>query len=89
MNDIPMVLQRNMTGPQFEAALKTHFDTLYREAARDGNAKVMAIALHPYITGQPHRSPFLDRVLEYITNHEDVWHCTGSELADYFIDQNR
>jgi hypothetical protein len=41
----------------------------------------MAIALHPYITGVPHRIGALDKGLEYICQHEGVWLATGAEIA--------
>ena len=37
------------------------FDVLYREGAESG--RVMAIALHPYLTGVPHRIDAFDAAL--------------------------
>jgi peptidoglycan/xylan/chitin deacetylase (PgdA/CDA1 family) len=87
INDIPMFLRQKMTGPDFERAIKAQFDRLYEEGAQAGNGRVMAIALHPYITGQPYRIQHLDNALEYITSHDDVWCCTGSEIADQYKQQ--
>jgi hypothetical protein len=44
----------------------------------------MAIALHPYITGVPHRIGALDAALEYICGHDKVWRATGSEIARHY-----
>lgn len=59
-----------------------HFDTVYAEGAESG--RVMAIALHPYLYGQPHRIRHLDRALGYIKGHSDVWWATGEEIADHY-----
>ena len=53
--------------PEFEAMLRRQFDTLYREG--ETIPRVMAIAVHPFVTGQPHRVGALDAALEYICSH--------------------
>jgi len=59
------------------------FNVLYRESAENG--LVMPLSLHPYITGVPHRIDSLDKGLEYICRHEDVWFATGSEIVEHFL----
>lgn len=86
INDIALCLRGKLTGPQFERTLRDQFDRLYQEGAAE-NARVMAISLHPYITGQPYRAPYLDRALKYIGDFGDVWWCTGTELAEQFSRQ--
>jgi allantoinase len=58
------------------------FNVLYRESHESG--LVMPLSLHPYITGVPHRIDALDRGLEYICRHDDVWCATGSEILDWY-----
>ena len=45
----------------------------------------MAICLHPYVTGQPHRIDALERALDYIMGFDGVWKATGEEIARYFL----
>ena len=45
----------------------------------------MAIALHPYLTGVPHRIGALDAALEHILRREGVWRATGSEIARHYM----
>ena len=47
------------------------FDQLYKEGAESG--RVMCIALHPYLIGQPHRIKYLEETLRYILSHDGVW----------------
>ena len=61
------------------------FDVLYKEGAKSG--RVMAIALHPYLIGVPHRIGALDAALKYICKHKKVWKATGSEIASHYLAQ--
>jgi hypothetical protein len=47
----------------------------------------MAIALHPYLIGVPHRIGALDAALKYISKHKKVWKATGSEIASHYLAQ--
>ena len=62
------------------------FDVLYREGAESG--RVMAIALHPYLTGVPHRIDAFAAALGYICNHQRVWKATGSEITRHYLAQS-
>jgi hypothetical protein len=47
----------------------------------------MAIAVHPFVTGQPHRIGALDSALGYIFSHPGVWHATAWEIVEHFLAQ--
>ena len=79
INDSPFLQTRNHTIDEFVTAIKRQFDTLYAEGARSG--RVMAICLHPYLIGVPHRIKGLDDALAYIAAHDGVWFATGSEIV--------
>src|SRR5260370_20120807 len=70
------------TANEFRDMICRQFDVLYREGAQSG--RVMAIALHPYLTGVPHRIDALDAALGYICNHARVWKATGAEIARHY-----
>ena len=59
--------------------IRRQFDTLYAEGAQSG--RVMAICLHPYLIGVPHRIAGLDEALGYIPAHDGVWFATGEEIV--------
>jgi allantoinase len=79
INDKPAYEKLHRTGPEFGDMIRRQFDVLYREG--EHSARVMAIALHPYLSGVPHRIDALDAALNYICAHENVWLATGSEIA--------
>jgi allantoinase len=82
LNDKPAFEKHNFTGEQFAEMIRRQFNVLYREGADSG--RVMAIALHPYLTGVPHRIDAFAEALAYITGHEHVWLATGSEITAHY-----
>lgn len=84
INDKPAIEAFHRTADEFGDMIRRQFDVLYRESV--DSARVMAISLHPYITGRPHRIDALDDALAYICRHEDVWLATGSEIVDAFLE---
>lgn len=44
----------------------------------------MAITIHPYLTGVPHRIRYLEALYDHILAHDDVIMATGGEILDYF-----
>jgi allantoinase len=84
-NDVPAYFEMKVSVPEFEAVLRRQFDTLYREG--ETIPRVMAIADHPFVTGQPHRIGALDAALEYICSHGGVWRATGWEIVQHLLAQ--
>jgi allantoinase len=58
------------------------FDRLYEEGMP--RPKFMAIAIHPYISGQPHRIRYLEEVYEYIGRHSGVLHRNGLDIMRWW-----
>jgi len=83
LNDSVLHLRQH-EGAEFDQMIRDTFDTLYAEGAESG--RVMCIALHPYIMGQPHRIAHLDAALGYILGHDGVWKATGEEIADWYLE---
>lgn len=86
INDIPLFVGKSLSGEDFYQMLVDQFDALYEEGAHSG--RVMSVALHPFILGQPFRIKYLQRALNYITNKPDVWVTTSDEIADWYYQHN-
>jgi len=82
INDKQAFESAHMTPADFQDAICRQFDTLYSESATSG--RVMHIAVHPYLTGQPYRIGALDAALKYISRHKNVWKATGAEIAQHY-----
>ncbi|MGH3678971.1 MAG: polysaccharide deacetylase family protein [Natronosporangium sp.] len=82
LNDLGVFTAHGRTGPEFLQMLTDHFDQLYADSADSG--RVMALALHPFVIGQPSRVAYLDRALEYVAKHPGVWLTTSDEIAEHY-----
>ena len=82
LNDIPMMLIQHHESPAWLVRVRDQFDRLYLEGAR--NPRVMAIAVHPYIHGVPHRIKYFEAAYDYIRKQKGVWMTTGEEIYEWF-----
>ncbi len=87
LNDMPLFNNPSIGIDEFYRRICETFDVLHDEGGRSG--RVMAIALHPFLIGAPHRIRTLDRALGYIAAHGGVWFATGSEIIDAYRAQER
>jgi peptidoglycan/xylan/chitin deacetylase (PgdA/CDA1 family) len=74
--------RRGQEAEAFAQKIRDEFDTLHAEGAEHG--KVMNIAVHPFIMGQPHRIEHLASALEYVLGHDGVWCATGAEIVAHY-----
>jgi allantoinase len=82
INDMSLINRLGYTGEQYLRALTDQFDTLYADS--ENTARVMGIPLHPFLTGQPWRTPYLKKAVAHFKQHERVWFATGSEIVDAY-----
>jgi allantoinase len=87
MNDIAMMVLQNHPSEVWLRRGIDSFDRLYLEGA--ASARVMAISIHPYITGVPHRIAYLERLYEYIRQRPGVCFWTGEQILDWYTDSQR
>jgi peptidoglycan/xylan/chitin deacetylase (PgdA/CDA1 family) len=82
LNDIPTMMVQHHESPYWATRCKDSFDRLHMEGAE--RAKIMAIAIHPYISGQPHRMRYLEEVYAYCRQQEGVLFMNGEEILDWY-----
>jgi allantoinase len=82
LNDIPMMVIQHHTSDAWVQRCKDQFDRLYAEGAR--NPRVMAIAVHPYNSGVPHRIKYFEAVYDYMRKKKGVWLTTGEEIYEWY-----
>jgi allantoinase len=58
-------------------------DFLLQEA-ETGGGRILALNIHPWMLGQPHRIGKLEQVLEYITSQPGVWSASAGTILDVF-----
>ena len=83
LNDIPIsALQQHRSDEILRRGID-HFDRLYEEGAE--HTRIMAISLHPFLTGAPHRIKYLEQLYDYIGAKPGVCMMTGEEILDWYL----
>jgi peptidoglycan/xylan/chitin deacetylase (PgdA/CDA1 family) len=86
LNDIPMIVARQMDGKDFAQMIVDQFDEMLEQTQRNDDAPslVMGLALHPYLVGQPYRLRHLRRALRHVASHaaSEVWITTPGAIVD-------
>jgi len=85
LNDIPMMIVQHHQGEYFKKIACDQFDRLYLESA--ARPKFLSLAIHPYISGVPHRIKYLEETLEYMAGKPGVEFWTGEQIYDWFMTQ--
>ncbi|MDB5757142.1 MAG: putative xylanase/chitin deacetylase [Burkholderia sp.] len=75
------------TGEQFFQYLKDSFDVLYAEGDPEGQdrPKMLSVGMHCRLLGRPGRFRALQRFLDYVQEHEQVWICRRIDVAQHWI----
>ncbi len=82
-NDVAMMLiQHHKASEYYERAID-QFEQIYADAA--DSARVMALVVHPYIMGAPHRLKYFRRIFEDIRTKQDVAFMTGAQILDWYL----
>jgi len=79
LNDIPMMVARQMDASDFADMIVDNFDEMQRQSA--AQPLVMGIALHPYLVGQPYRLRHLRRALQHLKKSRRVWWTTPGSIC--------
>jgi allantoinase len=84
VNDMKFSVAPGFSAPSgYFEYLRDTFDVLYREGAT--HPKMMSVGLHTRLAGRPGRAGALERFLDHICKHEDVWICRRVDIARHWI----
>jgi peptidoglycan/xylan/chitin deacetylase (PgdA/CDA1 family) len=83
IDDQTIMLHYQHSEADFTQQVLDQFSVLYGEAENQGG-RIMAITIHPWMSGQPHRIGALEQALARIMEHEGVWSATGAEILAAF-----
>jgi allantoinase len=86
-NDVAMMLIQHHAATEYRNRAIDQFNQIYSDAA--DSARIMALVVHPYIMGAPHRSRYFREALEHIRAHKDVVFWTGERIHDWFVASNK
>lgn len=86
-NDKPAFDTWRLSPAAFADLVLRQSEQLWREGSDE--PRVLALALHPYLIGLPHRIDGLRRLLGELRSREGVWWATGSEIAAQYLSTRR
>ncbi|WP_028924318.1 polysaccharide deacetylase family protein [Pseudonocardia acaciae] len=86
LNDLGIFMSKALTGPEFLQMFTDQLDQLHADASRADSGRVMALALHPFVIGQPFRAKYLDLALDYAAEHPGVWLTTSDDIAKHYLE---
>jgi allantoinase len=82
INDIPMMLLQHNRAEELLLRGIDQFDRLWQESA--DIPRVMAISVHPYVTGVPHRIGYFEKLLDHILARPGVVIKTGEQISNWY-----
>ncbi|KAB2385914.1 polysaccharide deacetylase family protein [Actinomadura montaniterrae] len=81
LNDLGL-FARGTSGQEFVQIVKDQHEQLSADSEHGG--RVMALALHPFVTGQAFRAKYLDQALAHLAAQPDTWLTTSDDIADHY-----
>jgi allantoinase len=84
LNDIPMMAVQHHEAEYLTKRAIDQFDRLYAEAEK--RAKILALAVHPYLSGQPHRIKYLEAIYDYARRFDGVLYWAGEEIFHWYLE---
>jgi allantoinase len=86
-NDVAMMLIQHHAATEYRNRAIDQFNQIYSDSA--DSTRIMALVVHPYIMGAPHRSRYFREALEHMRAHKDVVFWTGERIHDWFVASNK
>jgi allantoinase len=86
-NDAKFMRAGMSTAQQFFEYLRDSFDMLHAEGA--SAPRMMSVGLHMRVAGHPGRAAGLERFLDHVRKHEDVWVCRRVDIARHWHRHHR
>ena len=87
LHDIVMMALQHHPSDQMYARVMDQFEWLYAESAT--RPKFMSIAMHPYLSGVPHRIGHVQRAFEEILRRPGVAAWDGEQILDWHLGKGK
>lgn len=86
LNDL-VLFSTGRTGPDFVQMVRDQYEQLSADAATPSGGRVLALALHPFVTGQPFRAKYVDQALAFLAAQPDAWLTTSDDISAHYREQ--
>ena len=85
LNDIGVYIRGLHKAPELFDRVCDAAETLLSDTPE--TARVLPIAVHPFIMGQPHRFPYFVKLLEHLANMPAVTFMTATQIYEWYVEQ--
>ena len=82
-NDVAMIAVQHHRGSEYRDRAIDQFEQLYSDA--HDSARVMALTVHPYIIGAPHRLRYFREAIAHMQSRSGVLFWTGEQILDWYL----
>jgi allantoinase len=83
LNDGPL-FRAHVEGPEYAARVLAAVDRLLTEPSSTG--RLLCVAIHPFVMGQPHRILYLEQILERLAGDDGIWLATAGQIVDHYVE---
>jgi allantoinase len=83
IHDITMMAVQHHESDALLKRAIDQFDRLYAEGEK--RAKIFSLAIHPYLSGQPHRIKYLEAIYDYTRKFDGVLYWNGEQILDWYL----
>ena len=83
------VIGQNLHSPQSWCEQVCDACDLLLAEARQQGGRILALNIHPWMLGQPHRIAYLEQALDYITAQAGVWSAPPHAILDSWRSQQK
>ena len=83
IHDIAMMMVQHHASNEFQRRALDYFQCIHEESAE--TTRIMALAVHPYISGSPHRIRYVAETLEHIISQPGVVVWNGEKILDWYL----
>ena len=85
LHDIVLMALQNHPSDQMYRRVIDQFECLYAESTE--HPKIMAVAMHCYLSGMPHRINYVRRAFEEVLSRPGVATWDGTQILDWYKGQ--
>ena len=82
INDITLMVSHHHESDVLLRRTIDAFDRLYAESLE--LTRILAVGVHPYVTGAAHRIKYFEQLYDYFNKHDGVVHWTGQQIYDWY-----
>ncbi|MCC7348620.1 MAG: polysaccharide deacetylase, partial [Variibacter sp.] len=86
VHDIVMMALQHQPSSEWYTRAMDYFECLYAESAE--RAKIMSFAVHPYLSGVPHRIRYIERAFAEVLSRPGVVCWDGAKILDWYRTQD-